>query len=379
MARRHARAAVVAKMKRMRFRAEPAALAAALEAVDGAWWHRTGRTGLCALKDIRHILHDFEPHWGQSCEEALALQLEMEAKTAWTRWGNRATAIRECGEFVKVLRCKGCVSDKAYVLVPEWCLSRYCPTCCKINRCRTQARLRTILGRFKNSPRFLTLTVASGHDLQETRRRLWEAWAKFRRRAWVRRLMHGGFAVLEVTYSEERGWHPHLHIAFDGYYLPWARMVDEWMSCCGCSCSRPRDRHDPVLCCKAKWKDDDRFHQCSGCDCAGAGAGPAGQFVKALSTAQAVRQLGKYCAKELGEASPNLPRERLIEFLRLTWGRRTLSTFGTHYDPALEAEDEEIALRALRDIIEPNDLKCPLCGSTELRQTGIRAVERAPP
>ncbi len=370
----------------VRYRLETASEAVQrLEAIDGEFWGPEGRASHPTHKVLRDIATELtsEEYTERSGFAAsFAASIQSEGHGAWRRWGQPSIAIRDCATTSKVLRCKTCTSDKAFVLVPVLCLSRYCPTCCVKNRARTQRRLRAILGRFKNRPRFLTLTVKSSHDLNEARDRLLRAWAKFRSRAWVRRMMRGGFAVLEVTYNPQTGWHPHLHIAFDGVYMHHARMVDEWMSCCTCSCYRGRaSNRKPVLCCLDSWEDrDGRYRTCTdpACTCTGSYAGPAGQFIKVIDAEAAVRELGKYLAKELGEASPNLPKERLIEFLRLTWGRRTLYTFGTHFDPTLEALEEEIRIRAMRDEYD-GDPRCPLCDSTDLHQMGIRACERAPP
>jgi hypothetical protein len=151
------------------------------------------------------------------------------------------------------------------------------------------------------------------------------------------------------------------------------------MSCCGCTCKRGRGDREPVLCCKAKWQDEhDRFSRCTGCECCGSRAEPGGFNVKLKGPADTARELGKYCAKELGEAQPNLPLGDLCEFLQATWGRRMLTTFGTHYNPQLEAEEEELDLRAFREVVDGKH-RCPVCSGDDLFLEGVQAVERSPP
>ncbi len=311
--------------------------------------------------------------------------LEGEVKRARKRWLRAGESIETCGTTAKVLQCHTCAGAPGRLVLTQWCMSRYCPTCCRMNRDRSRARIEQVLGRFKNRVRFLTLTVRSERDLVATRRRLSDAWKKWQRRAWVRERLRGGIAAQEVTYSASHGWHPHLHVCWDGDYLPRARAIDEWMSCTGCTCARSRKKdRAAVLCCRSTWSDKrGEFERCTSpdCRCTGSYAEPTGFDVREAGKPQDMaRELGKYCAKEIGECQPNLPPLDLVEFIAATWGRRLLTTFGCHYDPELDRLEAEIDFRAMREEWDP-ELRCPTCDSTGLEFVGFErtAVARPPP
>jgi hypothetical protein len=78
--------------------------------------------------------------------------------------------------------------------------------------------------------RFLTLTLrANATPLKEQLDRLYSSFGKFRNRAKIKKCVRGGICFLELSRNRETGsWHPHLHILFEGDYLPQAVARDTW-------------------------------------------------------------------------------------------------------------------------------------------------------
>jgi len=87
----------------------------------------------------------------------------------------------------------------------------------------------------KQRIRFMTLTLKSNDDAPEVSvRRLYASFRKLRQRQKMKPLIAGGIAFLELTYTpERRQFHPHLHIVFQGNYVPHAQLRNEWLSVTG--------------------------------------------------------------------------------------------------------------------------------------------------
>jgi hypothetical protein len=95
----------------------------------------------------------------------------------------------------------------------------------------------------------------------------------------------GAVAVYECTVSEERGWHAHLHIAFDGRFLPWQAALEAWTKA-------TRGLGQRV------WISGQRFSKASAC-----------------------KYLSKYASK--GVKVRELPEELVSEFAEAWWRFRT--------------------------------------------------------
>jgi hypothetical protein len=78
----------------------------------------------------------------------------------------------------------------------------------------------------------MTLTLKSNDDAPEVCvRRLYNCFRNLRQRAKIKKLLTGGIAFLELTYSpERRQYHPHLHIIWQGHYVAHAMLRNEWLS-----------------------------------------------------------------------------------------------------------------------------------------------------
>lgn len=83
--------------------------------------------------------------------------------------------------------------------------------------------------------RLLTLTLAAQPvPLVDQVQRLYDAFRVFRRRPLVRNRMTGGVYFLEITYNERTDrWHPHLHVVFEGGYLPHEVAKTTWFDVTG--------------------------------------------------------------------------------------------------------------------------------------------------
>jgi hypothetical protein len=58
---------------------------------------------------------------------------------------------------------------------------------------------------------------------------LWRCFKALRKTAVWKRHVKGGVGVLEITINEQdRTWHPHLHLVFDGQYFPYKLLSDAW-------------------------------------------------------------------------------------------------------------------------------------------------------
>jgi len=117
----------------------------------------------------------------------------------------------------------GCVK-----VAPVSCGISFCPDCGLRRRVRLQEKVRKSFSLMKN-PRFLTLTVKnmdrlSGDVLSELKK----TFGKLRRtKRWLR-YVQGGEYVLEIPWTKAKGWHPHIHVLFDGRYYPQDELAEDW-------------------------------------------------------------------------------------------------------------------------------------------------------
>lgn len=119
-------------------------------------------------------------------------------------------------------------------LVPYACCLRVCTECA---RRISQDRYLNVLKHFSEHPRklslrWMTLTIrncAQG-DLVSTIDALLLAFRSFRRGAKVwSDTVEGYIWNLEVTWNNRsRTWHPHVHVVYDGTFLPWSKLKMSW-------------------------------------------------------------------------------------------------------------------------------------------------------
>lgn len=124
-------------------------------------------------------------------------------------------------------------------IVCHRCHDRWCEACAAEKRRRVCRNLTAALvERYQlESPyakctriRFLTLTLRSSDTpLADQINRLYSCFGRFRHRRAIQRCMGGGVQFLELTLNPRTGlWHPHLHVLFEGRYLPHGVARDTW-------------------------------------------------------------------------------------------------------------------------------------------------------
>lgn len=200
----------------------------------------------------------------------------------------RLRRFRECGCTSWVLRDQA--DPGRYRLASNKCRDRFCDAC-QVEKRRTvcanvQARLPRV------ELRQLTLTLLAGDDpLDDQLRKLYSSFRRFRQRARIKPLMTGGIYFLELTLNTQtRQWHPHLHVMFEGSFLPHEIAKREW--------------HDVT------------------------GDSYIVDIRRVGDSRSAASHLAKYASKALGASVWN-DHDRLREAMIALAGRRTFSTFGT--------------------------------------------------
>lgn len=187
-----------------------------------------------------------------------------------------------CPGWLKIKRVCGCEQ-----LIPVPCRDPLCIPCQKLIAYHVRERWSPVVEGMR-SPKLITLTIRGGQHLADRVKVLSTSfdrlldirlglrnWPKFRElareflalhlvenepsqavrdsrlealgrsqdrlgrdiRAWyrtngrwprLRDLIGPGFSTLEVTYSQDHGWHPHRHLVTDSSFIPWALLVVLW-------------------------------------------------------------------------------------------------------------------------------------------------------
>lgn len=108
------------------------------------------------------------------------------------------------------------------------CRSRWCIPCATEKRNTITANVASALAGRKL--RFMTLTLRSvAAPLKDQLDRLRLCFRKLRQSREIGPLLTGGLYFIELQLSpKERLWHPHLHILFEGHYVPQQLLKDTW-------------------------------------------------------------------------------------------------------------------------------------------------------
>lgn len=78
--------------------------------------------------------------------------------------------------------------------------------------------------------RYIVFSEKNSADLVDGIRSLFAAWDRLRRSAFWKHLAIGAIVALEITYNrEENTWHPHLNVLFDGEFIPFEDLLEEWI------------------------------------------------------------------------------------------------------------------------------------------------------
>lgn len=108
------------------------------------------------------------------------------------------------------------------------CNVRICPHCQRVRSLRLAARWEKHLGKCEGL-RYVVFAERNSEDLSEGLASLYRAWNRLRKSSLWKRYARGSVAVLEVTYNrDDRTWHPHLNVLFEGDYLPFEALNQEW-------------------------------------------------------------------------------------------------------------------------------------------------------
>ena len=211
---------------------------------------------------------------------------------------NASVAVRErfaaCGSSAWVLRDP---SDHDRVrLATNRCRHRWCEACQRDRRRVVVANLKLVAA--DRELRLLTLTLAArAEPLTDQLARIYESFRLLRRRREIADRLAGGVYFLEVTFNERtERWHPHLHVLFEGRFLPHDLVKNAWLDITG----------DSYI------VDVRRLN------------GPDG----------AASYVAKYATKAVGASVWTNPR-RLDEAIAAIAAHRTFQTFGSWRDMAL--------------------------------------------
>ena len=140
-----------------------------------------------------------------------------------------ADKLSQCGEIGGSLFCNDCGHT---LVVTNRCDLRICPDCNKRRFARLYNRYMSALR--GKSLRFLTLTAPNVSELvREDYRELRDMVTRFRELKWVRERILGGFYSLEVTHGVN-GWNLHVHMLYEGAYMPQSEVSKRWEEVSGC-------------------------------------------------------------------------------------------------------------------------------------------------
>lgn len=131
-----------------------------------------------------------------------------------------------CGETFTILRST--TRPQTYKFARVLCHDRLCPVCARVRAATLSRNLDNKVAH--TNCRFITLTIRSHPKLtlDFLLRNLFDSFRALRRSRLWRDHVRGGVAFLEVTHSDQHGWHPHLHVLAEGNYLPQAALARAW-------------------------------------------------------------------------------------------------------------------------------------------------------
>lgn len=206
-------------------------------------------------------------------------------------------------------RLAGCCQGASFFIDPDlgkvrpWinrCRDRLCPYCAKSRSAHVAGQLLDAMMEMTR-PRVIVLTVKSvelplGEQLANLRNHL----AKIRRLPFWKTAVAGGVYVLEITRNPKTGlWHPHIHVIYDGDYIPQRLLRRHW--------------HDVTGSAEIVWIQavDDR-------------KGMAREMAKYIGKPQDVMKLPPYAIREYADA---------------VHGSRMVQTFGNLHGRKVEDRD----------------------------------------
>jgi len=199
---------------------------------------------------------------------------------------NLAATMATCGDAVRFFVDPADSTVKQYL---HRCKARCCPFCASARTNKIAAELEALMDSMTR-PRTIILTVKSNtqplkRQLQDLRGFL----ARLRRSKLWRTNVHGGAYVIEITRNCETAlWHPHVHVVYEGAYIPQKQLQAEW--------------HRITLHSEIVW------------------------IAEVSGTKSMAAELSKYLGKPA--RLDTWPNFALLEYIRAIRGARLLQTFG---------------------------------------------------
>lgn len=203
-----------------------------------------------------------------------------------------ASRMTRCGTGAWVEQCAK--TGKTRVVAPA-CKLRFCPRCARIHARRTGARLKTWAASVSLSSsirlRLVTLTMTSADTpLREQLDALYSSYRRLRQRSLWKKATIGSIAVLQITFNcETHRWHPHLHVIQHGRFIDYRQLGNAW---------KKASKGSTVV-----------------------------DIREVRTAARAADYVTRYVSRPLDD-DPNIPPERLREYVEATRGRRLLIASG---------------------------------------------------
>lgn len=225
----------------------------------------------------------------------------------------RALKIADCCKFPAI---KADVDGRAIPSLAR-CRDRICPLCSRTRGFEAAERA-TELIKDMNAPRFLTLTLKHNQDdLLSQIDRLMNHFRELRKSDLWKSKCTGGIYTLELTRNTKKSeWHPHLHIVFDGKFMPHSSLKELWERITG---------------------DSNIIH------------------LKAVTDRRnAAYYIAEYVAKCIGIEKWH--RDHVCEFATALHGRRLINTIGNLHGKKLDPKPEKTKFDHTKFFPSPNEI-----------------------
>lgn len=143
----------------------------------------------------------------------------------------RIERFSRCGDTAWVLQAS--TDHNRFRLATNRCRDRFCVPCANEHRQVVCRNLRAALA--GRTLRLMTLTLKSSDaPLTEQLSRLYKSWSRLRALLKHQHGLVGGIAFTELTLNDRtRLWHPHLHVIFEGQWVPKQWVKSEWLRITG--------------------------------------------------------------------------------------------------------------------------------------------------
>ena len=284
---------------------------------------------------------------------------------------NFAQRMNNCFSTVYTVKT-GCGKKKKAVF--NRCKLRFCPVCGQIRRDIMLESYYDVFHNMKN-PYMLTLTIPDINTLEKKDiKELSEAFQKMRRaKVWTESIT-GGLSSLEITYTDNDKWHPHLHILLDFKTINTQYLIKHIDKKILSLAAIPENTSKPLLELYAHLKSvnpepdepiDEKYIPPFFSNYIKAGEALFLIWIYASwyeKTGGYILNLQKTDEKGLVEIFKYITKvtdffedeERIIEFVRAVDGRRFVASFGKYYNyVSEESVDEKIDKRIIET--ERND------------------------